>query len=119
MPEPAADGLIGMGWLYALHARSSIARGKAWQAEHMISVRDQALALACLRHGLPTAHGKGIDGLPPEALAGKDGTLVRSLELPELKRAFTAAVEFLAGELERSDAALAGRLGATLRDLAR
>src|SRR5262249_2747541 len=28
-PPPAAAALIGMGWLYALHARSSIARGRA------------------------------------------------------------------------------------------
>src|SRR5262249_20322206 len=46
-PAPGAAGLIGMGWLHALHARSSIARGRAWQAEYMISgVRDQVLALA-------------------------------------------------------------------------
>jgi len=30
---PAAAELVGMGWLHALHARSSIARGRAWQAE--------------------------------------------------------------------------------------
>lgn len=34
---PATGYLIGFGWLYALHARSSIARGKLWQAEYMIS----------------------------------------------------------------------------------
>ena len=31
-PPPAAAQLIGLGWLYALHARSSLARGRAWQA---------------------------------------------------------------------------------------
>jgi hypothetical protein len=47
-PAPGAAELIGLGWLYALHARSSIARGRAWQAEYMISgVRDHVLALAC------------------------------------------------------------------------
>jgi hypothetical protein len=51
---PSPSELIGMGWLYALHARSSIARGRVWQAEYMISgMRDQVLALACLRHRLP------------------------------------------------------------------
>ena len=30
---PGAAELVGMGWLYALHARSSIARGRVWQAE--------------------------------------------------------------------------------------
>jgi hypothetical protein len=33
-----------MGWLYALHARSSIARGRVWQAEYMISWVDAGLA---------------------------------------------------------------------------
>src|SRR3954452_17513561 len=33
-PAPAAIALIGMGWLYALHVRSSIARGRVWQAEY-------------------------------------------------------------------------------------
>src|SRR5689334_12260399 len=31
-PPPDAAALVGMGWLYALHARSSIARGRPWQA---------------------------------------------------------------------------------------
>lgn len=52
-PPPLPADIIGMSWLYALHARSCIARRKLWQAEYMISaVRDHALTLACLRHGL-------------------------------------------------------------------
>jgi hypothetical protein len=47
-PAPAATELIGPRWLYALHARSSIARSRVWQAEYMISsVRDPVLALMC------------------------------------------------------------------------
>jgi hypothetical protein len=54
-----------MGWLYALHARSSIARGRALQALYMINgIRDQAVSLACLRHGLPPDQGRGADDLP-------------------------------------------------------
>src|SRR6185369_3361715 len=54
IPTAQAADLIGLAWLYALHARSSIARGRLWQAEYMISgVRDHALALACIRRGLP------------------------------------------------------------------
>ena len=65
-PPPGAAELVGMGWVYALHARSSIARGRAWQAEYMISgVRDHVLALACLRHGVPAVQGRGMDRLPP------------------------------------------------------
>ncbi len=62
---PSAVELVGMGWLYALHARSSIARGRVWQAEYMISaMRDQVLALACLHHGVPAVQGRGMDSLP-------------------------------------------------------
>ncbi|MGH3998003.1 MAG: nucleotidyltransferase domain-containing protein [Pseudonocardiaceae bacterium] len=88
-PAPVAAELIGMGWLYALHARSSIARGRVWQAEYLISsVRDQVLALACLRHGVPAVQGRGMDSLPPEITAGLTGALVCSLDVAELRRAF-------------------------------
>ena len=118
-PPPTAEGLIGWAWLYALHARSSIARGRAWQAEHMISaMRDQVLALACLRHGLPAVEGRGIDRLPPEATAAVAAGLVRSLDAAELRRAFGVVTEALIAEVERADADLACRLTAPLRALA-
>jgi hypothetical protein len=117
-PTPDAAALIGMGWLYALHARSSIARGRAWQAEYMVSgMRDQVLALACLRHGAPAAEGRGIDGLPPEATAAAAAGLVRSLEAAELRRAFGAVTDALLAEVERADADLANRLRGPLKEL--
>jgi len=90
-PPPDVPALIGMGWLYALHARSSIARGKAWQAEYMISgMRDQVLALACVRHGVPAVQGRGIDDLPAAVTDPVAAGLVRSLDAGELRRAFAA-----------------------------
>src|SRR5437868_3583950 len=78
-PPPSVGELVGLGWLHALHARSSIERGQLWQAEYMVSgVRDQVLALACLRHGLPAAYARGADRLPPDAVAGLDAGLVRA-----------------------------------------
>lgn len=119
-PAPTAAELIGTGWLYALHARSSIARGRAWQAEYMISaVRDQVLALACLRHGVPAVQGRGMDDLPPQVTAPFTGALVRLLEVGELTRAFGVASEALLAEAERVDAGLAERLTGPLRELAR
>ncbi len=42
--HPDADELIGLGWVYALHVRSSLERGRVWQAEWMlIHVREQVL----------------------------------------------------------------------------
>ena len=60
LPKPAPEFLIGLAWLHALHARSSIARNKLWQAEYMIAgLRNNALALACLRHGHDPTHARG------------------------------------------------------------
>ena len=114
-----AAELIGMAWLYALHARSSLARGRVWQAEYMISgVRDQVLALACVRHGVPAVQGRGMDQLPAEVTAGFAAALVRSVDGAELERAFRAVTESLIAEVGRADAGLAGRLTGVLRELA-
>lgn len=115
---PKALTLIGMAWLYALHARSSIARGRVWQAEYMISgVRDNVLALACLRHEVPAVQGRGMDDLPAEVTGPLLPALVRSLDRPELVRAFGATVEALLGEIALVDAELATRVTDVLREL--
>jgi len=116
---PAATEFIGLGWLYALHARSSIARDRAWQAEYMISgVRDHVLALACLRHGVSPYQGRGMDRLPAEVTAGAAGALVRSLDAGELNRAFRAVTQALLAEIALADGDLAARLAGPLEELA-
>ena len=116
---PAATELIGLAWLYGLHGRSSIARGRGGQAEYMISgVRDYVLALACLRHGVPAVQGRGLHLLPPDVTGPLAGALVRSLDAAELTRAFGVATEALIAEIAHVDAALAGRLAGPLRELA-
>ncbi|MGH3933787.1 MAG: nucleotidyltransferase domain-containing protein [Pseudonocardiaceae bacterium] len=118
-PAPSWAELIGLGWLYALHARSSTARGRVWQAEYMISgVRDHVLALACLRHGVPAVQGRGMDDLRPEITGALTGALVCSLDVTELKRAFGVISEALLAEIERVDTGLANRLAGPLRELA-
>jgi hypothetical protein len=118
VPPPAAERLIGYGWLYALHARSSIERGRLWQAEYMVSqVRDHVLALAALRHGLPAEEGRGLDRLPRAATAPLEAALVRALEAAELRRAFGVALGGLRAEIRHADAELAERLEAPLREL--
>jgi hypothetical protein len=115
---PDAEEMIGLGWLYALHSRSCIERGKVWQAEYMISaVRDQALALAALRHGLPPVQGRGFDKLPDGVRSRFEGALVRSLEIEELKRAFRAATTCLLDEIGRTAPALAAELRDPLTEL--
>jgi hypothetical protein len=117
---PTSNELIGLGWLYALHARSSIARGRVWQAEFMISgFRGQALALACSRFGLSPNQGRGLDKLPSEILETFVGALVRSLDEAELRRAYRLCGEVFLAEVNRVDPGLANRLGEPLEELTR
>lgn len=119
-PVPPAnhDTLAGMAWHHALHARMSIERRRWWQAEYWISaVRDQTIALACLRLGYPVHYAKGAHLLPEELTAPLIATLVRSLDEAELRSALGAAVTALAQELERTDRTLASRLSPMLADL--
>lgn len=118
--SPATNDLIGIGWLYALHARSSIARGRQLQALYMINrLRDQVVALACARHRLPALEGRGVDDLPSGATQTLADTLVRGLDQPELGRAFQTTIRALLDEVEQIDRALAARLtGPTLELIA-
>jgi hypothetical protein len=118
VPSPPPRDIVGLGWLYALHARSCIARRSLWQAEYMISgIRDNALALACIRHGLPAVHGRGIDLLPSGVAAQFEGSLVRQLDAAELSRAFEVAIHGLLSEIRSMDEELAGRLQGALTSL--
>jgi hypothetical protein len=115
---PAAESLIGYGWLYAIHARSCLARGRLWQAEYMVSaLRDQALALACLRHGVPAREGRGMDLLPEEVTRPMEEALVRSIDRGEIARAFRVATRELLAEARRVDGGLASRLERPLLEL--
>lgn len=118
VPPPPSNDSIGFGWLYAIHARNCIARGKPWQAEYMISgIRDSALALACIRHGLPSVHGRGMDLLPTGVAAQFDGSLVRQLDAAELLRAFRVVIHALLIEIRSVDEQLAERLRGALESL--
>jgi hypothetical protein len=84
----------------------------------MISgIRDTALALACVRQGLPAVHGRGIDLLPNGVTAQFQDSLVRWLDLDELWRTFRAAVDGLVNEIRNVDEELAVRLQGVLSKL--
>lgn len=115
---PSTETIIGMAWLYALHVRSSIRRQKLWQAEYMISgLREHALALACIRHGLPAVHAAGIDMLPSTVTESFAECLVQGLDANELSRAFAAVVRALVEQIRSIDEDLALRLEETLARL--
>ena len=120
MPPPQPEAVIGYGWLYALHARSCIARGKLWQAAYMINnLRDNVLALACLRHDLPAVQGRGFDLLPKEVLAHFDHSLIQHLDVAEISRVFASLMPEFLLEIEKADAALAVKLRNALLALPR
>jgi hypothetical protein len=114
-PQPDASYLIGMGWLHVFHARAFIERERLWQAEYFIrGVRDNVLALACLRLGEDARFGVGADRLPASATEPLTDALVRALDGQELRRALAAATRCLIRELEEHDAELSARLSLLL-----
>ncbi|GIJ73625.1 hypothetical protein [Virgisporangium ochraceum] len=112
-PFPATDPghVTGLAWHHALHAWTSIQRGRRWQAEQWIAaVRGHVLTLASLRLGHPASNARGAHLLPDDVTAPLEATLVRSLDGADLHRALTAAVDALVAEVARADPALADRL---------
>src|SRR2546423_410333 len=94
LPTPAvAGGIFGWGVIYALHARACIERGRVWQAEHYVgAVRDHALSLACLCHGLPPAQARTYDDLSIQTLARFEDALVGAVEPGALRASLAASV---------------------------
>jgi len=118
-PQPSSAALIGMAWLYALHVRSSLARGRSLQAEYMLSgMRNHVFELACLRCGVTAPQGRGLDDLPASERETAAGCVPRSLESSELKRAFQNTTQMLVREIAHAGGELDGRLGGVLRELA-
>lgn len=110
---------VGMGWLYAVHVRSAIARGRLWQAVHMIDgLRDQAIGLMCLRNDLPPRQGRGVDRLPDVDQAGLAATRASSVDVTALQGSFTAAVDLLVAEIRDAQPDVARRLAPVLQLLA-
>jgi hypothetical protein len=117
-PLPDCRDLIGMAWLFALHARSSIARARRLQAEYMLSgMRDNVLALACLRHGVAAVQGRGLDDLPQEVRMRAVASLAGSVHAVELIQALRLTTAFLKDEISYIDAELARRLALPLEKI--
>lgn len=113
-----ARELVGLAWVHALHVRSSLARGRVWQAEYMLGqVRDHVLALACLRHALPTSEGRGWDDLPESVTSPLQAAFVRFLDVAELRRAFGVTMAALHTEIRLLAPALADQLAGPLTTL--
>jgi hypothetical protein len=95
---------LDMAWLYALHVRSALARGRYWQALWMVNgLRDQLGSVWASRSGLNPAQARGIDDLPEEARAQLAGMVPASVSREALVAAFAAALGAL--RIERPDLA--------------
>jgi hypothetical protein len=66
-------------------------------------IRDRVVQLACMRHGLPEAQGRGADDLPPDLKELLKGTLPQTTEDAELHRSFVAVLELLVVEARHID----------------
>ena len=116
---PDLEEMFGYGWLYVLVVRTAVERGRLWQATHFLNaLREQTLALACVRFDEPHAYARGVHLLPPELVAPYEETLVGTLDPSELRRALRAATELFLGEVEVANPELAGRLRAPLSEAA-
>jgi hypothetical protein len=110
--------LIGMAWLYALHVRSCIARGRTLQADYMLSgMRNHVFELTCLRCGVVAQQGRGLDDLPVAEKNAAANCIPRSLETAELKRAFQQTMRALLREIHGVDTKLGDKLSAPLNAL--
>lgn len=116
-PTPSAHELFGYAVHHALRARFCIERGRYWQAEYWISgVRDYALNLACLHHGLPANNGRGYDALPADVRNNFMPALATSLTRDELMRALGCAINGLLREADEVKE-LATKVEPQLREL--
>lgn len=118
-PEPDVQALIGMAWLYALHVRSSLARGRWLQAEYMlIGMRNHVFELTCLRCGVVAQQGRGLDDLPASERETAAACLPQSLASAALRRAFQNTMDVLVNEIRHANAELELRAGGVLREIA-
>ncbi len=96
---PSPSHLFGYGVHHAVRARVCIERRRYWQAEYWTSgVRDQALAMACVRLKLPAHYGRGFDDLPNDLKEIAAAAFVRSADRVELLHALRQGADLLLAE---------------------
>lgn len=118
-PSTPIEVYAGWCWLYALHIRSSLRRGRIWQAEFFVSgMRDYLISLYCRRFGLPEKQGRGVDMLPNNELKKLESTWVKPINSSELQRAFFEIANLCLEEIKIGDAKLHSKIQSALLELA-
>jgi predicted nucleotidyltransferase len=111
--------LVRLGWLYALHARSALGRGRKWQALWMLeAIRNAVVELYCRRLDLPATQGRGVDHLPAELLDGLTDSYATHLSSGQLWASFRSLVALLLEEADRQGLALSADLTQVVTELA-
>ena len=82
-------------------------------------LREQVVSLACVRFGLPSHQGRGVDDLPTEETDLLTDALTVSPQPADLRRAFESAARLLLREAQHADAELASRLSSPIEELMR
>jgi predicted nucleotidyltransferase len=117
--QPDMDRTFGMGWLFVLHARSAVARGRLWQATMMLDeLRNSVVTLMCIRSGLPYWHGRGVDNLSRDERSDLElarATRVNAADLDESRRRLA---QLFLDEIRRADEKRADRLRPAFDELA-
>lgn len=115
--EDAMDHLR-MTWLYALHVRAAVARGRSWQAVWMLEgMRNRLISMYCVRYGLPAHEGRGVDGLPGSIRASLLDTLVTRTDPADLRATLRTLVTLLLTEAERQSLPVPVGLGQAFDEL--
>lgn len=110
--EFRASSALDMAWLYALHVRSALARGRVWQALYMINgLRNQLVAVWSQRAGENPSQARGIDRLAPRQLHRLEATVPFDTTIASLRAAFAAEIELLVEEIPELSAVLIALLG--------
>ena len=111
---------VRMAWLYTLHLRSALGRGRWWQALWMLqSLRDVVVGLYCQRLGLPQFEGRGVDRLPADLLDGLVRTHPSRVEPAQLSASFEVVARLLLEEAERHGVQVSADLAGVVVALAR
>jgi len=95
-PPPEARDLFGLAVEDVRTARVATERSRYWQALYFIdSLRNHALAIACVRRGLKASYGRGFHELPQSVLDAAERTVVSALDRDHLLEALRAGVDLL------------------------
>lgn len=98
-PPPSLRDLFGLAVEDVRTARVSTERERYWQALYFIeSLRNHALAMACVRRSLKASYGRGFHELPESVLEAAGRTLVARLGREPLLGALRAGVDLLLAE---------------------